>query len=282
LDDQDSYSVTQLNMDVPFSPKALKHTIDNTFGKINLTWLDKSFDESSFEVFRGIGNVYESIAKLNANSTTMIDSIAAPLKNYTYKVRAQSSFGNSSFSNALSVSTQDWIAPVIPSALTNTLSADYKTVSLTWTDGSQNEAGFELERSINGEPFALRKKLVTNSTQFIDDFTFDSQYSFRIRAYNKFGKSDYSAIASLPIVTELKNEFSDHRIYPNPFRDKLNISFTGDSHNLVVVIYDITGRKVFTGSMGIQELDLSELPVGIYILKVTCADTIGICKVEKR
>lgn len=77
---------------------------------------------------------------------------------------------------------------------TNSLS--YHSIQLTWNDNSENEQGFIIEREeTNG--FQLITVLSPDSTSFTDtNLAPETEYNYRISAYNSIGKSDYSDIVS--------------------------------------------------------------------------------------
>ncbi len=72
----------------------------------------------------------------------------------------------------------------------------YNSIELTWNNNSDNEQGFIIEREgTNG--FQLLALLSPDSTSFTDtDLTPETEYKYRVRAYNSLGKSDYSEIVS--------------------------------------------------------------------------------------
>jgi hypothetical protein len=82
--------------------------------------------------------------------------------------------------------------PNAPSNLAATaLSAS--RIQLTWTDNSNNEGGFKIERSTNGTTFTQVNLSSANSTSFTDtDLTPNTKYFYRIRATNIIGDSAYT------------------------------------------------------------------------------------------
>jgi hypothetical protein len=87
------------------------------------------------------------------------------------------------------------LAPVAPSGLTaQPLSAT--TVALTWQDNSMNESGFVLERASDGVTFLPLATEPANSVSYTDAVPVaDGIYSYRIKAVNNAGASDYSNTA---------------------------------------------------------------------------------------
>ncbi|KAA3659176.1 MAG: M6 family metalloprotease domain-containing protein [Calditrichaeota bacterium] len=87
--------------------------------------------------------------------------------------------------------------PAAPSNLTVTLYQP-ATIELAWTDNATNEDGFKLERKEDDGEFVEIGILAANVTVFNDTYVPEIVYTYRIRAYNTSGHSDYSNEASLP------------------------------------------------------------------------------------
>lgn len=86
--------------------------------------------------------------------------------------------------------------PVEPSDLVATASAS-DAIDLSWTDQADNEAGFRLERrqGTSGN-FNIIATLAPNTEQYSDDaLQAETQYCYRIYAFNDDGNSDLSNIA---------------------------------------------------------------------------------------
>ena len=79
----------------------------------------------------------------------------------------------------------------------NSHSAD---LLIEWDDNSDNENGFEIERSNNGGPFSLLATVDTDVVSFTDTgLTIDTPYSYRVRAFNAFGQSGYSNVLDVTL-----------------------------------------------------------------------------------
>ncbi|MBK9636397.1 MAG: T9SS type A sorting domain-containing protein [Bacteroidetes bacterium] len=63
------------------------------------------------------------------------------------------------------------------------------------------------------------------------------------------------------------------KIYPNPTKDKINISLE-EIKNSIAFIYDISGKLIFQQSLihKINPIDVNFLPVGVYVIKVVGMD----------
>jgi hypothetical protein len=97
----------------------------------------------------------------------------------------------------------------------------------------------------------------------------------------RFGNAAYTSSLSITVfdeelwqkineldctVTQIKNDKSlNAPIYPNPFVDFIHTSSNSLSHNYV--LSSVSGQLIYEGNQ-IQNQNFSQLPVGIYILKV--------------
>lgn len=85
--------------------------------------------------------------------------------------------------------------PAAPTNLTATAQSGVK-IALAWTDNSDNEDGFRLERSTDGVNFTVLATLGVNETSYGDSsIEPTTHYYYRVRAYNVLGDSDFSNVA---------------------------------------------------------------------------------------
>jgi hypothetical protein len=65
------------------------------------------------------------------------------------------------------------------------------------------------------------------------------------------------------------------KLYPNPIKNELNIDFSSRLTNPIAIIYDCSGKKVETYTMGSNDskIDLSALLSGFYFLEVRQSNT---------
>lgn len=184
------------------APSGLGVSVD-TDSAILLKWIDNSIDERGFEIWRCTygSSTYALYATVDKNITTYTDVSIQTGVQYNYMVRAYVASGGqySSYSNSASVGV-GLINP--PTNLYYTYISKSQ-VSLKWTDASDNESGFKVERKIglDGEwnVFAWLSSNVTAYTASnLDPFI---KYYFRVRAYSYTGNAD--SVSSEIMVTTL-------------------------------------------------------------------------------
>jgi hypothetical protein len=187
----------------PAAPTALGAEAVSS-SQINLAWTDNANNEDGFKIERctgscSSGNDFAQIATVGPNVTTYPNTGLAANTTYFYRVRAYNSVGDSSYSNTVSATTPE--TPALPAPPTNlTASAVSSTqITLSWTDNSTNEDGFEIARC-QGSRCTNFTKIATvgsNVTNFSNsNLSRNTTYRYRVRACNTAGNSAYSNIAS--------------------------------------------------------------------------------------
>jgi photosystem II stability/assembly factor-like uncharacterized protein len=82
---------------------------------------------------------------------------------------------------------------------------------------------------------------------------------------NGSGLSSKSLINNFTGIDEPKD--SKYLVYPNPVKSSLYI--TGLNSNSIISIYDITAKLIVSKQLINNEVDVNDLPAGIYTLKIT-------------
>jgi titin len=180
---------------VPDAPSALTANAVSS-SRIELTWEDNSDDESGFKIERKkSGGTYTQIATVGDDITTYSSTGLSSNTVYYYRVRAYNSAGNSAYSNEASATTMD-VTPDAPSELVaSTVSSS--RIKLTWEDNSDNELGFKIERKKSGGSYSQIAEVDNDITTYTNTgLTNDTEYYYRVRAYNSAGNSSYSNVDS--------------------------------------------------------------------------------------
>ncbi|MGE5180169.1 MAG: LamG-like jellyroll fold domain-containing protein [Bacteroidota bacterium] len=150
------------------------------------------------------------------------------------------------------------VSPPTPPAAPSNLTAEGVSatqIDLTWTDGSDNESGFAIERSTTGSggPFTPLITVGANTTAYSNTgLAQTTEYCYRIRAVNGAGASDYSG----PVCTTTGSSPS----YALAFNGSTYVSF-GDPAALDLPAFtletwfrrDGAGTTVSTGSGGVTD-----------------------------
>ena len=175
--------------------------------QVNLNWTDNSNNEAGFKIERkaGAAGLYSQIATVGVNVATYSDMGLIPGTTYYYRVRAYNEGGDSNYSNEANATTLP-PSPSTPSSLTATAVSSIQ-INLGWTDNSNNETGFKIERKegVSG----LYSQITTvgsNVTTYSDmGLTPGTTYYYRVRAYNEGGDSSYSNEASATTLPPSQN-----------------------------------------------------------------------------
>ena len=174
--------------------------------QIDLAWVDNASDESGFRVERSIGGgAFAEIAVLGANVTAWSNTGLAANTNYAYRVRATNGAGSSAYTNTAQALTPSGppIAPVslsgAPTYSGSGRNRQLQGINLSWTDSSNNETSFELQRCLlQGKGSNLTCVFETigypaaGATALADPVTVKGSYRYQIRSRNALGVSAWT------------------------------------------------------------------------------------------
>ncbi len=182
--------------DRPAAPSGLAATVVSS-SSIQLAWLDKSTDETSFRVEMKTTGSFKQVLTTAANATTATLTGLTPQTAYTFRVRARSVGGFSPWSNLASATTP---APPLPPAAPSGLSArpvSGTEIRLDWQDRSNDETEILVEQVSPAEGFRQIAALPANGESFTAaGLASNTPYTFRVRARNAHGASPWSNLAS--------------------------------------------------------------------------------------
>lgn len=175
------------------TPKALT-AVTQTSNSALLNWEDVAVNETGFSIQRKIaGGNFDTIAQIFADKESYLDTSLQPGTEYIYRLRATRSGEVSAWSNEAVIESFDR-APNAPANLKVTVEK-YNRIEIQWSDRSAVEDGFIIERqnpSLGGS-FAPVGTVETSVTRFLDrTVTPESDYAYRVKAFNESGASHYS------------------------------------------------------------------------------------------
>jgi FtsP/CotA-like multicopper oxidase with cupredoxin domain len=183
-----------------------------------LTWADNSLNETGFTIQRATNNAFTGALTtftVGPNVTTYSNTIGNTTQPYYYRVFASNTVGGpatsfyptltavSGFSNTASVNAP----PVAPSNVTVTaarFNTNFDRVTVTWTDNSNNETGFRIQRAQSAN-FQNNQVTVTVGagvqTYTTGNLPRGQNYYFRVQAFNASGTSAYVNATPFPVTT---------------------------------------------------------------------------------
>jgi Secretion system C-terminal sorting domain len=136
------------------------------------------------------------------------------------------------------------------------------------TTGSE----YILEKSYDGITFintlskyvATSNNLQVNMKRTLTDIDNTPVIFYRVKAKELVGTYSYSTIL------KVNNKLVQPSVFPNPAKNVVQLSVTNEYKNGNYVILDLQGKTLLSGviSFNSQQLDVSILPKGLYILKV--------------
>lgn len=137
-------------------------------------------------------------------------------------------------------------------------------VRLTWSDNSDNEDGFNIERAIGDGTFERIAQVASNAASYVDTGAEAGvQYSYRVNAFNAFGESGYTNVAAhyiniAPSISELDTVVVDENEVASGLLFTVE-DFETDAADLVVEVLSsnldlVDPDGISLGGAGIERL----------------------------
>jgi hypothetical protein len=189
----------------PAAPSNLAASAVST-SQISLTWTVNSNNQTGFIVERALlaAGPWTQVATTPANATSWGNAGLSELTTYYYRIIAYNSAGNSPYSNVASAATLSMLPAGAPSHLVATAQSSSQ-INLTWSDDSNDETGFKIERC-QGSGCSSFTEIATTAASVTHyestDLSPSTSYSYRIRAYNSTENSGYSKTATAKTVRD--------------------------------------------------------------------------------
>ncbi|MEQ9426524.1 MAG: T9SS type A sorting domain-containing protein [Cyclobacteriaceae bacterium] len=149
-------------------------------------------------------------------------------------------------------------------------------ILLNWITATEiNNAGFEVERSLNGETFKKIGLVNGNGNQATKQFyqfndlnlKENTDYYYRLRQFDYDGQYEYSHA----IHVAVSNLVGDFKVYPNPAVDIIKLEYGQNVENGHLRILNFSGQEVYTETISnqrVNEFPASFLSVGIYFIQL--------------
>ncbi len=147
--------------------------------------------------------------------------------------------------------------------------------TLKWATASEfNNDFFEIERSKNAKDFESLGKVTGRGTvNGQNDYTFTDEVPlkginyYRLKQVDYDGQFSYSRLSSV-----IKDGDGTISLFPNPTANVLKINFEDVDQIENVTFYNTFGRIVKTVAGKQDKYEVTDLPVGKYILQIRLAD----------
>lgn len=269
---------------VPAQPTNLTATAP-AYNLVQLQWVDKSNNETGFELYRKLApQDFVMVARLAPGATSFQDTTVSGGTTYTYKVQAVNDNGPSGF-NQSGVNVTTPAAPPIPAVPQNVSLTILSTSSsqLSFTDNS-NQTGYEIYRSMgNANNFKFYQALSTTATSVVvtDSSLYPNQLVYyKVRAIGVSGSSQFSSVVSgqtlntNPVLTRMR----DMSVY---FSGTTQVPVSAFDSDGDILTFTFTGLPSFAtfnaGTNGNGNLVFTTVPAnaGLYPIKIKVTDGFG-------
>lgn len=190
----------------PMDPELIQASVSN--GKVKLMWNSPNDTSAIFGVFRST-SPDSGFSMVGIVDNGIYYTEEAPEQGtYYYKVIAGNMYGDSDFSNVMSVKIGGLLAirpvllsfPSVPTELEGDAESPYE-ISLSWKDNSTNESGFKILRRLEAGDYKVVGFTEGDETSYTDKgLVQDTTYEYKICAFNIMGDSSDSN--EISITTE--------------------------------------------------------------------------------
>jgi len=251
VDAKSEWVYAAVENDVPAAPSGLTANAVSS-SQVDLAWTDNASNEDGFVVERSndLGVTWNQIGlPTAANVTTFSDTSVLPLGTYQYQVCAFNGSGDSLPSNVAEVTTPD-LPPAAPTDLVATVISSAQ-VDLAWTDASNNEDGFRIERSDDGGTTWNQIGLPTAAdvTTFSDTSVLPlSTYQCQVYASNASGNSAPSNVLDVS-TPDVPPAAPSNLVITNQTASSLTLAWTDNSNDESGFTVQIATDKNFSPSL---------------------------------
>ncbi|GEM_PF-5377223 len=259
--------------------------------QIRLTWDHEGDGAGRFILHRKTETTeYKAYRIIHKDQRIFLDRNVQDSTLYSYRIRACEDDQCSGFSNEATDVTSGAVRVNAPIQLTAE-AMEGLMITLNWTDRSDNEDEFIVERGLTPDNFEELAVLEANTEVFVDTTVLDGVlYYYRVNAKKREGiPTNYTNIAIdtafneifTPVDTTVLNatpsieESQPLTLYPNPFDQFTNIGYRLNiSAHVRIRVLDMIGREVEVVYEGFQQTGSHEarwtpqnLKAGVYLVE---------------
>jgi len=179
------------------------------------------------------------------------------------------------FAELVASHSSEILTPSVPEDLTLAAYPDHNTIS--WNAsiaGTYPIGGYRIYRSSSDN--GHWRYIASTTGLSYNDYTAnqDSAFYYTVSSFDNQSATSASAYAvSLQVgIKELPAAFSNIKVYPNPAKDKITVD-CAEIQMLNISLFNTTGQLLLQRKLGFgkNEIDISYLTRGIYILKISGA-----------
>lgn len=160
------------------------------------------------------------------------------------------------------------------------------SVELSWiTDSEINNAGFEIQKSIDGISWEkigwVEGAGTTNARQhyvYHDQHPHSGNNYYRLKQVDFDGKFEYSGISSSVIL----NREESLKLSPNPANNYFKIKGASNDETGVYEVIDELGVVVSEGRLTAQEINITSLKKGMYYVRIWQSNQFSMKKLIKQ
>lgn len=160
--------------------------------------------------------------------------------------------------------------------------ANSNVTSETYTDANDNTQNYKNEYTFDTSSlmssFINPFKDKTGLDYFDHDFYFvnkalgfnEFSYNATTKTYNIKNKTTYNYNSAIVLANEkFDTENTTISVYPNPTKNQINFQFPNNQIAESIIILDITGKIMLTQSNSSNQVDVTQLANGMYIIKAS-------------
>ena len=275
-----------LPVPVPLSPATLT---TNTQTSLSLTW--NIVEKAEYYMLQVDDNADFSSLVFNGSAIIITSQLISDLNNdtkYYWRVSAYTPTDTSNWSETWNFTTVPAI-PDIPTLISPSNSSlnQELTLTLNWNTSSKAESySLQLSTDPDFSSTILNESGITSTNKEISGLINNTTYYWKVSATNAGGTSDWSEtwnfITINPVGINNLNSNMQFRFFPNPVNNKL--FFEGiENENTEISVLTIDGKILKQmNEKGINQIDLSDLQKGTYLLKIINSKIVYFKKIIKQ